>query len=317
MILVKKLFILVLLFTLVACGQQVTSSPSDDTVDYEIKVTDGTGYEIELDQPAKRIVEVRGSSLDMLADLGVEDVVTRIGYQDLANLFFGEDEAKGFGQIRGTWNEPNIEDIIATKPDLIIGGVYPHQYLRDALNGGAPVYLLTEKGHYLNAVEDLKKLGILTGREVEAEKAINRFLEKLEGYKSKSPKDIKALVLMGSDANFKVYTEKSRTGSLLGEVTDYPSLLSVDAKEQYEIALSLEELFAIDPEVLFMESLGEEKLSEQLSEHPVWSQLSAVKNGRVYEITGNVWHSGRGPGGSSFILDEAMPLLYPDIFPKK
>jgi iron complex transport system substrate-binding protein len=270
-----------------------------------------------LPKPAKRVVEVRGSALDMLAELGVEDVVTRIGYQELANLFFGDEKAKDFGQIRGTWNEPNIEDIVSAKPDLVIGGVYPHKYLRDALNGGAPVYLLTEKGHYMNAVEDLKKLGVLTGRETEAEEATNRFLEKLEGYKSKSPKDLKVLVLMGSDANFKVYTEKSRTGSLLDEVADYPSLLSADAKEQYEISLSLEELLAIDPDALFMESLGEEKLSEHLSDHPVWGQLTAVKNGRVYEITGPVWHSGRGPLGSSFILDEAMPLLNPDVFPKK
>ncbi|HJV17387.1 MAG TPA: ABC transporter substrate-binding protein [Bacillales bacterium] len=300
--------------------EQSTSNHSDkqsDNLQQQVSVVDGTGQKITLEKPAKRIVEIRGSGLDMLAELGVKDVTTQIGYQELANYFFGKEKAKGFGKIRGSWIEPNIEDIIAAKPDLVIGGAYPHAELVNSLKGVAPVYLLTEKGHYMGAVRDLERLGVLTGKEKEAKQAINHFLTKLKEYKEKSPKNKSALVLMGSDTNFNVYTETSRTGSLLAEVTNYPKILKGGNPKQYEIPLSLEEILAINPDVLFMESLGNEPLSKQLSKNPVWSQLSAVKNNRVYEIDGKIWHSGRGTKGSSVILDHAMPLLYPEIFPKK
>lgn len=52
----------------------------------------------------------------------------------------------------------------------------------------------------------------------------------------------------------------------------------------------------------------ESKLA-QFTTHPLWSQLQAVKQGRVYEVDSTAWISNWSPVGANLILDDLFKYL--------
>lgn len=95
--------------------------------------------------------------------------------KDLASnpLIFGPDKATSFAVIRGSFSAPNVEDIIAAKPELAIGNVRTHSKIRDAIASVAPMYLIATAA-YPDTFRQLTDLGKLTGREAQAAAAIQR-----------------------------------------------------------------------------------------------------------------------------------------------
>jgi iron complex transport system substrate-binding protein len=67
-----------------------------------------------------------------------------------------------------------------------------------------------------------------------------------------------------------------------------------------------------DPEVLFIYDYGPDRPHEN---NPIWSQLTAVKNNRVFYV-GDQWVETNGPIAREIMLREAAHYLYPDVFPK-
>ena len=53
-----------------------------------------------------------------------------------------------------------------------------------------------------------------------------------------------------------------------------------------------------------------------MAANPLWGELKAVKNGEVHPVSFSLWSTGRGTRSLGLVLDEAMPLLYPDVFGK-
>jgi iron complex transport system substrate-binding protein len=83
----------------------------------------------------------------------------------------------------------------------------------------------------------------------------------------------------------------------------------------------LEEVLEQNPDVLFVETFGfgptpPEPLSEQLAANPLWSEIKAVQEGEVHEVSFAIWGTGRGVRSLSLVLDEAMTRTYPDVFPE-
>jgi iron complex transport system substrate-binding protein len=103
----------------------------------------------------------------------------------------------------------------------------------------------------------------------------------------------------------------------LSSIADYPipappSTPGASDHEPGAIPGSLEQLLTIDPDTLLVASFGDNSISEQLAADPIWSQLSAVKNDRVYEVDPNYYVFGRGTISLAVALEDAMSKLYPD-----
>ena len=75
--------------------------------------------------------------------------------------------------------------------------------------------------------------------------------------------------------------------------------------------MSLEAMLEKDPEVIFVYDSGPDRPQEN---NPIWSQLSAVKNGRVHYV-GDPWVETNGPIAREIVLRQAAHFLYPDTFP--
>ena len=97
-----------------------------------------------------------------------------------------------------------------------------HDGLREALLPIAPLFIVNPVT-YEDSIRYLREFGEAMDGRQKPRKPVLRFLDKLEDYKARSPKDRTALVMFGSDVNFGIDTDKALTGGLLAEVTDTPA----------------------------------------------------------------------------------------------
>lgn len=285
-------------------------------------VVDATGTEHEFPAQVARVACVVSLCVDVLAELGLEPVaIAESGVRTIAIQpeFYGA-KGESFASIGGSFFEPNLEDIVTAKPDLVIGLMGAHDALREGLDGVAPVYLANPKS-YTESIAVLEAIGRLTGKSAEAKAAGEAFLAKLDNAKQKSPKDEKALIMYGSDVNFAIVTDSGLGGTVLKEVTAYPWRVNDPAEDPYgdgSITYSLEKLLEQNPDVIFIESYsyspGTKPLSEQMAELPLWSKLKAVQEGKVVEVRSPVWGDGRGTRSLGILLDESLDYMYPDLF---
>lgn len=315
------LLLLMLTFVLAACGGQPAPTNTGATTQ-NLTFTDATHTTITLPRQPTRIACLVSLCEDILAELGLTPVAVNDTFGQNP-IFFGE-AAKKFAIIGGPFFNPNVEDIAKVTPDLVIGLANVHESLRDALKPIAPLYIMNP-ATYNDSIFYLKDIGRLTGRSTQANAAAQRFLHKLATYKAKSPDNTSTLLMYGSDVNFNIFTQASLPGGLLAQVTPYPwpapgaGAAPASDHEPGAIPYSLEKIVAINPDVLFIASLtfaaGTQSLSKQLASSPVWSQLKAVKNHRVYEVDPNFYIFGRGTRSLGLALDDAMGKLYPTMFP--
>ena len=284
-----------------------------------ISLTDSTGEVLTFATPPVRAACLTEICADIMAEIGMEPVAVNDPLSSDPR-FFGS-KAEEFQLIGGSFFEPNLEDIAAAEPDIVFGLGGVHEGLRDALRPIAPLYIVNP-ATYEDSIGYLKDIGAAVGRSAEAEEAAQRFLSKLEDYKARSPKDRSALVMFGTDVNFGIDTDGALTGGLLAEVTAYPWPRQTNEQGGHGpggTQFSLEGVLEVDPDVIFVQTMSfpgfqPPPLSEQLAENPLWSELKAVQNGEVHEVSFSLWSTGRGTRSLGLVLDEAMPLLYPDVF---
>jgi iron complex transport system substrate-binding protein len=283
-------------------------------------IVDATGAELCLRQPAQRIVCLTASGLDTLAELGLEPVGYLAAGVAANPEFYGE-RAKAFAPV-GSWMVPNVQAIRHLQPDLILGWRFPHQFWRWRLRSIAPLYLMA--GHGQGAVlQRLQDIAQLTDRPAAANQAISQFQHTLASYQQQIPTERRKTILLmgGSQINilrrtFIVETDAGPFASVLKQVTHYPWAEPPSNWEHGFTSLSLSQILAIDPAVIFVQSYPiahwRRPLSQQLASHPTWQQLTAVQTGQVYEID-TFWHGGSGTRMLRQILNQLMPKVYPQL----
>lgn len=288
----------------------------------DLSFTDATGAQVTLPKVPERIACVTEICVDILADLGLTPVAVTPGGVAPLPEYFG-DQAQSLAVIGGSFFEPSLEDIAAATPDLVIGLSGVHEGLRDGLQSIAPLYIMNPRT-YTDSITYLQDIGRLTGHDAEAEQRAQAFRDRLAAYREQSPKNKTALVMYGTDVNFGIDTAGSLVGSMLSELTNYPWPAPPAGTEGHEsggIQFSLEQLLEQNPDVLFVETYGfgptpPTPVSEQLAANPLWGEIAAVQNQQVHEVSFAIWGTGRGIRSLSVVLDQAMPLLYPDVFPQ-
>lgn len=311
-------FVLILLVLLIAAPLAATlaaaqATPGATPAGGSLTVSDATGTTLTLQHPAKRVVCLVAQCEDILASLGLQPVAVNDTYGQDSHLW--GDQAKRFGKIGGSFQAPSIEDIAKMTPDLVIGIANADEQLRPAMKPIAPLYL-TNPATYQDALTDLQHIGQLTGRTDQATAAAQKFTDLLSAYKAKSPHNVSTVLIYGAAPNFSVFTQGSLTPSVLSQIATYPIPAPANAPnasdhEPGAIPGSLEQLLQVDPDTLLIASFGNSKISEQLAAQPVWKELKAVKNHRVYEVNPSYYVFGRGTISLGLALQDAMSKLYP------
>lgn len=318
----------VCLLSVVGCGTPSTSAVDNtnsatSSSAQNIVVTDQTKTTLHLTRPATRFVCLDGAAIQMLVDMGVKakNIAFLGSEKTFAQLpFVLGSQAKNSTIIGGTWQQPNVEDIVAFHPDLVIGDAYPHVQLRNALRGTAPMYLFSRSDGYKGSLQNLINVGILAGQANKAkqlanqiQRQINRDVQEVSNITKKRT----SLIIWGySTKSFQVAPIVDPSSSVLATVSQYPW----GGQKAGGMSISLSKILQVNPDVIFVESFTRLQgsstaplLSQELAKNPLWNQLKAVKNHRVYEVDPNIWQTDRSAMGLVKILNDAMPRLYPDL----
>ena len=282
-----------------------------------IAVEDATGETVTLEGPAVRVVCLTGLCVDTMFVLGVKPVAANdLLHRDPA--YWGPDESE-IAPITGSFFEPSLEDIAAAQPDIVIGLGGVHDGLRAALESIAPLFIVNPIG-VEGMLAHVAEVGALLGMEHEAEHAVEDFVSRLEQYIAGVTSERSVMVVYGSDVNIGADTVCTPAVDALAHAATYPPEFSGCDIHQPFPSFSVEQLLGIDPDVIFVQTYGfgpepPQPVSEQLADNVIWRELVAVQNGEVYEVDFFIWGTSRGIHGTNFVLDEAMPKIYPEAFP--
>lgn len=261
----------------------------------------------------KRIVSLAPSATEILFALGAGDrVISRTRY---CNQPAAARNVKSLGGM----TDPNIEAILALKPDLVVASAStPPEALKQMKRIRLPVVDLKEAG--LEGVFDnIAEVGKLTGRS-EAAKQLNRSIRRrVDAIGARLKKSAAAaprtIIFYGAKTHF-----CAGPGSFSGEVLERAGGLNVarDAREPWP-RMSREHIFSWNPQVVIL-SLSHHggdidearKLVAEWRRDPLWSRVAAVKNNRVHLVTNSLLAV---PGPRVAEATEALAsLLHPELF---
>lgn len=273
-----------------------------------LSVEDHRGSSIELEEPAARIACLTGICVDSLFLLDVMPVAAN----DVLHFspdYFGPDA--DIAPIEGAFFEPSIEDIVAAEPDLVIGLAGVHEGIETALDP-IPLMIVDPVG-VEGAKDTLERISTLVDRQDQAAEAIAHFEQRLEAGMADIEEPRSSIMIWSFDgASVGAEFLFSPSAALLDEISEYVYRVEVEDGDFPDF--TLEELLDLDPDVIFASvvTFGAPAvpLAEQLADDPIWSQLSAVESGDVYDVPFDLWSAARGLRSLELILDEAMTHIY-------
>ena len=267
-----------------------------------------------------RIVVLAGDELDSLCALGLQSRIVAAALPD------GSDAQPSYlGTVvhdvpgAGTRSAPNLGEIAAAKPDLILGSqaLTPDSY--GALSAIAPTVFSAAPGALWQA--NLRMVGAATGRLRAADDLINGFGEQAKNAgEANDAAHFQASVVQLTDSALRVFGADTFPGSVLAAVgVDRPAAQRFTDKPYIEIPVSdtdLEhspDLSAADGDIVYMSfaSPAAKDRAPALLESPAWRNLSANRDNRVFVVNNEVWQTGQGLIAARGIVDDLRWLNAP------
>ena len=276
-------------------------------------VTDDLGRAVEVPAVAERVVALSPSVVELLYAVGAEPV----GRPASATYPPEAESVPSFGSSY----TPNFEEIVAMRPDLIIADAIIHASVISELESlGAPVYAV-KVDSFETVVDGLRTVGELTGNADAGKEVAAALEEQLEEVKGQVPAGgPSVLVVVAAGPNQFI---AGRSNSYLGSLIEALGGTNIVQSEPENFRFpgfadySLEKIVEADPDIIIGISVGgppgTPTTTEVLGFTPVWSGLTAVQAGRVYEVDEVIYLQSAGPR-LSVVLDELPGILYPDVF---
>jgi iron complex transport system substrate-binding protein len=222
---------------------------------------------------AQRVVALTSLSADIVHRLSPNRLVGITGSELLAkNPAFSKLPRVAEGRT-----PPNLEKIVALKPDLVIGAAGMHdQVLTQLKNSGIPI-LATKVDRW----EALSTLTETLAKSVEADPA--PLLKSYQGYFKPKPTKAASTLILASDRPLLAPNSKSWAGDLLTQFGIKNVVADLQGKSQFAgyLTLSPEKVVAIDPDVIILiDAPGSDM--KAVKANPLFKNLKATKNNRVY-----------------------------------
>jgi iron complex transport system substrate-binding protein len=215
--------------------------------------------------------------------------------------------------------QPNLELIAEKQPDLIIAdSVLQPQLVQDLESLNIPV-LYAGAQSFDDVLTGLRLVGRVLDRSPEADAAAAGLEDQLSNLQARLPAEKpRVLVLNGTPTDFYSAKPESYVGDLvdlLGGVNVAADAPDVGRFPGYT-QLSLEAILPLAPDVVLGITAGPPggtTITESLASNPGWADVPAVKSGRVYEISAELYLQAPGPRVGE-ALEGLAKLLYPEVF---
>lgn len=299
--------IISILLLLAGCGSNQDSSKEKEKSDNNQKVTVQHELgETSIPENPKKIVVLELSFVDALQGLGMKPIgIADDNKADMIEKLVGE---KIDYTSVGTRQQPNLEVISSLQPDLIIADFQRHKEIYKDLEQIAPtIELKSRESTYEENVDSFKTIAKAVGKEKEAEQRLKEHEETIAKLKDelKEEKGQTVLPAVVRDTSFQAHTSSSYDGELLEKL----GLKDAVQNEEAYAEMNLEQLSDINPDILILANNEGKLLTDEWKENPLWKNLNAVKNEKVFVVDRDLWTRFRGVVSAEAIGKDTVKLL--------
>lgn len=312
-----------------ALGAEVDWSAATYTVAIKnkpafITITDSKGRQVKVLAPPKRIVVTNSDVAEVISALGMADRIVGASDTCLEDPMLSQ-KLKNAVSI-GTWSQPSAEKIVELKPDMVFAYA---SFLKNAGQieaTGIPLVCL-DCYKIETLARDIKTLGQILSKEKEAAAYVNciqKYLNIIESRVKSLKTSQKPLVYQESYSDYKSVSVGSGGHQMLemaggtnicgGEPVAFPQV-------------SPEWVLSKNPQVIIKavsssvasgygetgEAMKEKR--DEIMSRPGWKGISAVKNGRVYIISSDIYTGPRAVVGIACFAKWIHPQLFADLDP--
>nr|WP_235927199.1 iron-siderophore ABC transporter substrate-binding protein [Gloeocapsopsis dulcis] len=252
----------------------------------------------------------------VLHDMLILDSVLALGVKPIGSAYWPH-EGERFRGIPpelvvdiptvGNISQPSIEKILTLKPDLILGTHFQKNYY-ELLSEIAPTILINSL-ELQDFKERLRYIAHVLGKGDQAEELLVVYQERIKKLRQQLGEKLeKITVSVIALEGQNIYTYRSDftiPSQIINDIGLTRPLIQQNQKESSLIS-SIEMLPNHDADVLFVDDWAEETPDPMsFLKQPIWAQLQAVQNNRVYQVD---WSVG-GPFGANRIIDDLFKYL--------
>lgn len=274
---------------LAACGSDTDhgSAPSTTAARpgaapaaFPVTLDTGTA-KVTLDRKPTKIVSLAPSLTETLYAVGAGDQVVAV--DDQSNYPADAPKTKLSGY------EPNIEAIGNYSPDLVIASDDPGDLVKGMKTLGIPTLILPAVTTLDQAYDQIDLVGRATGHADEAETLVASMKKKIADLQATVPKGAPVTYFHELDNTLYTVTSKTFIGQLY-KMAGFENVAdAADKSGDGYPQISAEFLLQADPDAIF---LADTKCCAQnratVAARPGWKDLTAVKEGHVYELDDDI-----------------------------
>lgn len=313
-----KLFLLITLSVIFIKGcytfsAQKTSSSNTNLIKSECRIIKHELGESCIPLQPERIIALDETSMEALLALDLKPIAAT--QPNIAGSIIPKLGKKAEGIVSlGKDSQPNIEKMVLLNPDLILGFSLSAEQYR-LFSQIAPTITLD---YIQNGWKDaFSSIAEITGKSEQAQKLLEQYQQRVQelrtfiNHKLKE-KTVSVSRFYAGNKFTEFRTKYSFSGSLLTEVgivlPEIQNQLTTN-KNQPLVSVSLERLDLINADILFIVlDPGSEPTFQKYKNSPLWHNLKAVQNQRVYTVDSSYWIFGNILAANA-ILDDLFTYL--------
>lgn len=270
----KNRAIVTALALLTICVIAAACSDKEPVAGESRTVTDELGRSVQVARAPRRIVSLAPSVTETLFALGLGDRV--VGVTSFCDYPAEATQKEKVGDTQ----RPNLEKLIAAKPDLVIVSTASQleQFVQRLDGLRIPVYVSNPRNiqGVLNSITEIGKLAGVEDRARELAESLEARIARVDERVAGRARP-KVLFIIGTSPLFTVGGT-----SFVNDLIERAGGVSITADEKSEFPqFSLETAIARRPEVIFLQS-GDDKLPDQFRQTP------AAQGGRVFTLDSNL-----------------------------
>ena len=299
----KRLVVSIVLLSLLVsmfAGCQPQFQPGD--------FTDDVGRVVTMHKVPERIVSHVPSITETLFALGLGERV--VGVSDYCDY---PEEAKLKPSV-GNYYNPTVEKIVELEPDLVLTDGYSEGLIVQLEDLGITSFVINPKDidHILR---DIELVGKITGTEERAKELLEDMQKRISRVLNQVKDAPRVKVFYVFDATDLNSPWTAGPGSIIDSLISMAGGENIAAKAEGSwVQFSIEALVNSDPEIIIIDAHhGTAVIAPAaLKEHPVWGRTSAVKEGRVFAVDGDLVNR----NGYRIVqgLEEVAKIIHPELF---
>lgn len=255
----------------------------------------------------KKVVTLYQGATDTILEFGIKPVGVVESWAQQPMYDYLKADLEDVTYV-GLETQPNLEEIAALKPDLIIATQVRHEEIYEQLNEIAPTVVNTTLYDFR---ETANLLGQALGQEDKAKSLIGDWENRVADFKTKIEANkeypFSVAVTNYREDHARIYV-KGFAGSILTEL-GFKGPKNLEGQDELDIVKlnDKETITQMDADAIFQfkeDNAAVENTYKEWTAHPLYKELDAVKNDRVYTVDEIVWNFAGGLQSANLMLDD-------------